>query len=622
MKDGFIKVAAATVEISVADVSTNTAKIKEQISIADQLGVNLLVLPLNCVTGCTCSDLVFSQVLLDDAKQALAEICAHTSGMYPTVVVSLPLNINNSVTSCAAVLHNGNALCIIPENNRYTGEVCIDNNNIPVNANTIFKCSNMPSFCFGVELGKDLWCAPAPSLSLCRAGASIIAAAAALPETVGAAECRRGSVISNSTRLACGFVYADADYSESTQDYVYSRHLIIAENGKILSENTPFGENTLIVSEIDVNALSRERIRNSNSYCEFGINTIEFNQEIRDTKITRHIEKNPFIPQNANMNERAETMLNIQSYGLMKRIAHTNAKCAVLGISGGLDSTLALLATVRSFKLLNRPLSDIKAITMPCFGTTKRTKSNAQKLCELLGVQISEVNISESVLSHFKDIGQDEDTFDVTYENAQARERTQVLMDIANQLGGLVVGTGDLSELALGWATYNGDHMSMYGINAGVPKTLVRLLVKYEADRSDDQLKSVLYDILDTPVSPELLPTDEKGDIAQKTEDLVGPYELHDFFLYHTVRGGITPEKLFRIAKIAFQDEYTDEVILHWMHTFIRRFFNQQFKRSCMPDGPKVGSVSLSPRGEWAMPTDASAQLWLKRIEALKAQID
>ncbi len=619
MKDGFIKVAAATAQISVADVTANAESIKSQITHADEIGANLLVLPFNCVTGCTCGDLIYSGVLLGDAFNALIDICKYTRGLYPVVVISLPLNINNTVINCAAVLYDGEILGIIPEGNKTTSTLTVDGKTVTVDANTIFRCTNMPDFTFGAELGIDLWGAPAPSLPLCKAGANIIAACAALPETVGAAECRRGSVISNSTRLACGFIYADADYSESTQDYVYSRHLIIAENGKILAENKPFGDKSLIVSEIDVEALIRERIRSNNTYCECGMRVVEFNQEIRDTVITRNIEKNPFIPTNANMDERAETMLNIQSYGLMKRILHTNAKCAVIGISGGLDSTLALLATVRAFKLLDRSLSDIKAITMPCFGTTNRTKSNAVKLCELLGVEISEVNITESVLSHFKDIGQDKNNLDVTYENAQARERTQVLMDIANRLGGLVIGTGDLSELALGWATYNGDHMSMYGLNGGVPKTVVRLLVKYEADRQTDELKSVLYDILDTPVSPELLPSDNDGNIAQKTEDLVGPYELHDFFLYHIVRGGITPEKLFRLAKVAFGSEYTDETILNWLYTFTRRFFAQQFKRSCMPDGPKVGSVSLSPRGEWSMPTDASAAIWLKRIEKLKS---
>lgn len=618
MKNGFIKVGAATAQISVADVTKNTESIKSQISLADKHGINLLVFPYNCITGCTCGDLIYSQVLLGGAFDALTDICMHTSGLYPVVVISLPLNIDNKIISCAAVLHNGEILGIIPEGSKATSTLTVNGKSITVDANTIFRCSGMPAFTFGAELGSDLWGAPAPSLQLCKAGANMIAACAALPETVGAAECRRGSVISNSTRLACGFIYADADYSESTGDFVYSRHLIIAENGKILAENKPFGDQTLIVSEIDVEALMRERIRSKNTYCECGMRVVDFNQEIRETKITRRIEKNPFIPTNACMDERAETMLNIQSYGLMKRISHTNSKCAVIGISGGLDSTLALLATVRAFKLLDRPLSDIKAITMPCFGTTNRTKSNAVKLCELLGVEISEINITESVISHFKDIGQDKDKFDVTYENSQARERTQVLMDVANRLGGLVIGTGDLSELALGWATYNGDHMSMYGLNGGIPKTVVRLLVKYEADRQTDELKNILYDILDTPVSPELLPSDKNGNIAQKTEDLVGPYELHDFFMYHVVRGGITPEKLFRLAKLAFDGEYTDDIILHWMYIFTKRFFNQQFKRSCIPDGPKVGTVSLSPRGEWSMPTDASANLWLERIKNLK----
>ena len=621
MKDGFIKVAAATVPISVADISSNILNIREQIKRADEAGVNLLVLPKNCVTGCTCGDLVLSETLLAESLAALNELCAFTSGKYPVTVISLPLLINNSVLNCAAVLYNGKALGIIPEGAVDAGELFINGEAVSVTSNIIFKSTDMPQFTFGVELGDDLWGAPAPSLKLCRAGANIIAACAALPEVVGAAECRRGSVISNSTRLACGFVYADADYSESTQDSVYSRHLIIAENGRVLAENKPFGENTLITSEIDVLSLCRERIRGGNATSECGVKTVMFEQTLKETEITRYIEKNPFTPKTSDMNERAETILNIQSFGLKKRLEHTNAKCAVLGISGGLDSTLALLVAVRAMKLCGRPLSDIKAITMPCFGTTQRTKSNAVRLCELLGVEITEINITNTVLSHFEDIGHNKDILDVTYENSQARERTQVLMDIANKLGGLVIGTGDLSELALGWATYNGDHMSMYGVNGGVPKTLVRHLVRYEAEKCEYELRSVLYDILDTPVSPELLPTNDKGEIDQKTEDLVGPYELHDFFLYHTVRGGMRPAKIFRLARLAFGGEYDDETILKWLSVFTRRFFNQQFKRSCLPDGPKVGSVSLSPRGDWAMPTDASSKLWLSEIEALKSNL-
>lgn len=621
MKDGFIKVAAATVPISVADIGNNIIKIREHIKCADEAGANLLVFPKNCVTGCTCGDLTLSETLLGESLAALCELCGYTNGKYPVVVISLPLLINNAVLNCAAVLYNGKVLGIIPEGSIDAGELYINGSTVPVTSDIIFKSANMPQFTFGAELGCDLWSAPAPSLMLCRAGANIIAACAALPEVVGAAECRRGSVVSNSTRLACGFVYADADFSESTQDSVYSRHLIIAENGKILAENKPFGDNTLIVSEIDVLALSRERMRNGNTINNCSVKTVIFEQAIKTTEITRHIEKNPFIPKNANMNERAESILNIQSYGLRKRLLHTNAKCAVIGISGGLDSTLALLVAVRAMKLADRPLSDIKAVTMPCFGTTQRTKSNAVRLCELLGIDITEIDITKSVLSHFEDIGQDKEVLDVTFENSQARERTQVLMDIANKCGGLVIGTGDLSELALGWATYNGDHMSMYGVNSGVPKTLVRHLVRYEADKCDYELRSILYDILDTPVSPELLPTNDQGEIKQKTEDLVGPYELHDFFLYHTVRSGMRPSKIFRLAKIAFGDEYSNDTILKWLSVFTRRFFNQQFKRSCLPDGPKVGSVSLSPRGDWAMPSDASGKLWLDEIESLKSEL-
>ena len=399
---------------------------------------------------------------------------------------------------------------------------------------------------------------------------------------------------------------------------VFSRHHLIAENGTVLAENEPFASASLTVSEIDVQRLMHERHRTTSYDSVPGLQVVPFDQPLRETVLTRHIAPNPFVPPyDEQLRARAEAILRIQSQGLKKRVEHTHAKTVVLGISGGLDSTLALLVCVRAFDLAGRSRKEIQCVTMPCFGTTKRTKSNAVKLCEELGVSVREVNITASVRQHFADIGHDEAVHDVTYENCQARERTQVLMDIANQSGGLVIGTGDLSELALGWATYNGDHMSMYAVNCSVPKTLVRYIVQYEAGSSAPALRDVLLDILDTPVSPELLPADENGQIAQKTEDLVGPYELHDFFLYHLLRFGSRPRKLFRMAKYAYGGRYPDDVIRHWLKTFCRRFFQQQFKRSCIPDGPKVGSVTLSPRGDWRMPSDASGSLWLAEAEAL-----
>ena len=476
----------------------------------------------------------------------------------------------------------------------------------------------MQDYTFGVELCEDLWVPCPPSTRLCAGGAAIILNLSASDEVIGKAEYRRSLVGATSARLACGYVYCSASPTESTQDMVFSRHHLIAENGTILAENEPFAGASLTISEIDVQRLMHERYRTTSYDSVPGLQTVVFDQLLRETALTRHIAPNPFVPPyDEQLRARAEAILRIQSQGLKKRIEHTHAKTVVLGISGGLDSTLALLVCVRAFDLAGRSRKEIQCVTMPCFGTTKRTKSNAVKLCEELGVSVREVNITASVRQHFADIGHDESVHDVTYENCQARERTQVLMDIANQSGGLVIGTGDLSELALGWATYNGDHMSMYAVNCSVPKTLVRYIVQYEAGSSAPALREVLLDILDTPVSPELLPADENGQIAQKTEDLVGPYELHDFFLYHLLRFGSRPRKLFRMAKYAYGGKYPDDVILHWLKTFCRRFFQQQFKRSCIPDGPKVGSVTLSPRGDWRMPSDASGSLWLAEAEAL-----
>ena len=638
MKQGFIKTAVSSIDVTVADTFANCDRIIEKIKEADKRGVNLLVLPELCLTGFTCGDLFFSSSLLDATKTALEKICKETEELYPITVIGLPFVFAGKLYDSAAVIHKGKILGIVPKKDvsgsselhdqrQFSSSDLLGNgiycatlgtHTFPFGAKLVFRSKELSDFCFGIEVGEDLSLPCPPSVEITGLGATIICNPAASDEIVGKKNYRRLMISSASARLKCGYLYANASETESTQDMVFSGHGIIAENGKIIAENNPFGKSSLLISEIDVNALSHERQRATALSYSPNSQIVEFSQEVRETELTLKIERNPFIPSSENeIKERAEEILCIQSYGLKKRIEHTHTKNVVIGISGGLDSTLALLVAVRTYDLLGYDRKNINAITMPCFGTTARTKSNAVKLCEELGVSIKEVNITSSVKQHFSDIGHDGKTLDVTFENSQARERTQVLMDIANQIGGLVIGTGDISELSLGWATYNGDHMSMYGINASVPKTLIRHIVRYEAQRSEKALSEVLFDILDTPVSPELLPADKDGKIAQKTEDLVGPYELHDFFLFYMVRYGFSPAKIFRLAKYVFNGDYSETTILYWLKTFVRRFFNQQFKRSCLPDGPRVGSVSLSPRGDLRMPSDASASVWLKELENL-----
>lgn len=642
MKDGFIKVAAATVDVTVADVTENAQKIIETVKKAAAQEVNLLVLPQLCLTGYSCGDLFLSDTLLSAVEPAVLKILQKTAGKNKEmmVVLGFPMRYGNKLFNCAAVLQNGKILGIVPktclpdynelfEQRHFSSanelpqngvEITFCNQTVSFGVAQIFACRNLPEFTFGVELGEDLWADCPPSVSLCAAGANIICNPSASDEIIGKAEYRRLLVQSASAKSVCGYIYADAATTESTQDAVFAAHHIVAENGSVLAENKPFENGQLTVTEIDVKRLAHEkqRITTYKAKKGFAPQTVWFEQTLKNTLLSRSYSATPFVPDDKSMEKTCAEVLNIQSYGLKKRLQHAHAATAVIGISGGLDSTLSLLATVRAFDLSQKPRKDIVCVTMPCFGTTNRTKSNAIALCEQLGVTVKTVDITKAVKQHFADIGQDETCYDVTFENAQARERTQVLMDIANQTGGLVIGTGDLSELALGWATYNGDHMSMYAVNASVPKTLVRYVVRYEANRAEKALADVLFDILDTPVSPELLPADENGQISQKTEDLVGPYELHDFFLYHFVRFGTAPKKLFRLAKYAFNGAYSDEAILHWLRVFCRRFFVQQFKRSCVPDGPKVGSVSLSPRGDWRMPSDASYALWIKEIDEIK----
>ena len=637
MKDGFIKVAAGVPRCTVADVKANTVEIKKLIDKADTAKINLLCLPELCVTGYTCGDLFFSDTLLTSAKNALKEIAEYTAGKYPVVIVGVPLLYSSKLFNCGAIISGGKILGIVPktympnynefyEQRQFSSGVFVDKDTtlnicgtaVPFGTELIFSHNEMSDYTFGIEICEDLWAAATPSERLCRGGANIIVNPSASNEVIGKAEYRATLISSTSARLLCGYIYTSSGSGESTQDLVYSGHCLICENGTALTESAPFEEKELTVTEIDLKKLAGERHKNTSFEPLTGFKTVTFEQKQITTEITRSIAKNPFVPTGSDdINSRAEAILKIQSYGLKKRLEHTRSKTAVIGISGGLDSTLALLVTVRAMKLLNRPLGDILAVTMPCFGTTSRTRSNSEKLCNLLGVSFKEVNITKAVNQHFADIEQDPQCLDVTYENSQARERTQVLMDIANKSGGMVIGTGDLSELALGWATYNGDHMSMYAVNSSVPKTLVRYIIRHEAENAEPALKEVLLDILDTPVSPELLPADEKGEISQKTEDLVGPYELHDFFLYHILRNGESPKKIYRLALIAFNGDYDKETIKHWLTVFIRRFFSQQFKRSCLPDGPKVGSVTLSPRGDWRMPSDASAESWLKELENL-----
>ena len=633
MRDGFVKVAAGTPKLRVADCEHNAGQIIALMKEAAAQGVKVLALPELCVTGYTCGDLFLQDTLLDGAERALGQILEETKALDLLTAVGLPVRHEHRLYNCAAVIHKGEILGLIPKifipnygefyearwftsgdaADSYVSGLC--GQRPLLCADQSFAC-NIPDLAVGVEICEDLWASNPPSTILAQAGATLILNLSASDEVAGKADYRRRLVTGQSARCVCGYVYADAGEGESSTDLVFAGHNLIAENGIILAEKR-FGTG-LTVSEIDVDRLAYERRRMNTFQSHTGnVNDGSFTLEPADTVLTRPISPTPFIPEDpVHRGSRCEEILKIAALGLKKRLEHTNAACAVVGLSGGLDSTLAILITALAFDLLGRDRKGIFAVTMPCFGTTRRTRSNAELLAAELGADFREVNISKAVEQHFADIGQSMDDHDVTFENAQARERTQVLMDLANQRGGLVIGTGDLSELALGWATYNGDHMSMYGVNASIPKTLVRHLVAYEADRLGGRAGEVLRDILDTPVSPELLPPKD-GEIAQKTEDLVGPYELHDFFLYYAIRWGFPPRKVFRLATHAFGERYDRETVLKWLKNFYRRFFAQQFKRSCLPDGPKVGSVTLSPRGDWRMPSDAVAKLWLDELEGL-----
>ena len=609
MKDGFVKVAAAAPEIRVADVVYNAKYIINCMSIAAKKGAKVLVFPELCVTGSTCGDLFFQRALLDAATDGLDRIADASRGLDMLVFVGLPIGGRSGILNCAAAIYEGEVLSFIEKTVLSSYEKRWFTVTPQRKNDLLIAHQGLGDLIVSCEIGSDLLAPNPTSATLALSGATIIVNPFAEPDYLTRDDFIRETVKNHSARLVCGYVHAAAGEGESTTDGVFTGHSIIAENGEILAENN--AESCIIYSEIDVERLADERIRKGITISDEDSGLCLWDGELTDTALTRPISKLPFVPDDPiERSKRCERALYLQCLGLKKRILHTNAAKLVVGVSGGLDSTLAMLVCARTLKMLDRPSSDLIAVTMPGFGTTARTKSNAQELAELLGADFRTVPIGDTTLSHFRDIGHDPNNRNVTFENAQARERTQVLMDIANDCGGLVVGTGDLSELALGWATFNGDHMSMYCVNGGVPKTFIRYIIAYVAD-TDIRLKAVLTSILDTPVSPELLPP-EDGQIAQITEDLVGPYELHDFFLYYAVRWGFPPKKVYRLAKYAFNGEYTDEIILKWLKTFYRRFFGQQFKRSCLPDGPKIGSLTLSPRGGWTMPSDAMSGVWME----------
>lgn len=634
MRHGFIKVAAATPDIRVADVDYNKGQIIKQMDEAAEAGAKIIVFPELCITGYTCSDLFLQDILLNSAKKALVEIAEHTKNLDALVFVGAPIAVGGELYNVAAALNHGNILgfttkSFLPNYGEFyemrqfrpgpkkAEKILFGGKEIPFGPQLLFVENQMANLIVSAEICEDVWSPVPPSIEAAREGATVIVNCSASDETIGKASYREALISGQSARLISGYIYANAGEGESTTDLVFGGHNLIAENGTILAEAKRFS-NGIIYTEFDVQKIANERRKNTTftETQEHVLPRIPFGLEQTETILTRTFPSRPFVPRDDQERaKRCEEILTIQAMGLKKRLAHTHAKSAVVGISGGLDSTLALLVTAKAFDALGLERSGITAVTMPCFGTTDRTYQNACKMSLKVGATLREVRIGDAVIQHFKDIGHDPQDHSVTYENSQARERTQVLMDIANQTGGLVIGTGDMSELALGWATYNGDHMSMYGVNASVPKTLVRHLVHYYADTCEDpSLKEVLYDVLDTPVSPELLPPKD-GEIAQKTEDLVGPYELHDFFLYYFLRMGYEPGKIYRIAKLSFAREYDDETIYKWLRTFCWRFFSQQFKRSCLPDGPKVGTVALSPRGDWRMPSDACVALWIQNLE-------
>ena len=637
MRDGFFRVAAATPAVRAAQVAGNLRSIKELIFQAAEEGCGLVCFPELAVTAYTCGDLFRDAALLAAAEQGLAQLLEDTKELDILCAVGVPVPWEGALYNCAALFHRGRLLGLpakehIPnygefyEARHFTPApdpvtVAYCGQKVPLGKGLLFPCENVPGLTVAAELCEDLWGAQPPSAALAQNGATVVLNASCSDEVIGKAEYRRDLVKMWSGHLLCAYVYADGGPGESTTDMVFAGHDLIAENGAVLGESQLFTHG-LTTADIDLERLVQER-RRMNTWQDRRDSAVvrvpfRYREEtLQNFQPRRKFSPAPFVPRDQEgLTSRCQLILTMQAQGLATRLSHIGCKSAVIGLSGGLDSTLALLVTVRAFDRLRLDRKGIYAVSMPCFGTTGRTKSNAQKIAEELGVDFREVSIEKAVRQHFADIGQDMDCLDAAFENSQARERTQVVMDLANRVGGIAIGTGDLSELALGWATYNGDHMSMYGVNASVPKTLVRYLVRYEAEHSGERLAQALFDVLDTPVSPELLPPKD-GEISQKTEELVGPYELHDFFLYYMLRFGFAPGKIYRMACRAFEGAYAPETIKRWLATFYRRFFSQQFKRSCLPDGPKVGSVTLSPRGDLRMPSDASSQLWLEEIEKL-----
>lgn len=641
MNYGFVKVAAAVPRVKVADCKFNSERLEGLITIAEGKGVQILTFPEMCITGYTCGDLFAQQLLLEQAEMALIQILNSTRQLDIISILGMPVVVNSTVINAAVVIQKGKILGVVPktylpnykefyEQRWFTSALQVSENSVrlcgqivPMGNNLLFETAETT---FGIEICEDLWATVPPSSSLALQGAEIIFNLSADDEGIGKHNYLCSLISQQSARCISGYVFSSSGFGESTTDVVFAGNGLIYENGYLLARSERFCmEEQLIINEIDVECIRAERRVNTTfaankANCP-GKEAIRISTEFvnsKDLNLTRTFNPHPFVPQGSELNSRCEEIFSIQIAGLAQRLLHTGAKTAVIGISGGLDSTLALLVCVKTFDKLGLSRKDILGITMPGFGTTDRTYHNAIDLMNSLGVSIREISIREACIQHFKDIGHDLNIHDVTYENSQARERTQILMDIANQTWGMVIGTGDLSELALGWATYNGDHMSMYGVNAGIPKTLVKHLVQWVAENGmDETSKATLLDIVDTPISPELIPADENGEIKQKTEDLVGPYELHDFFLYYFLRFGFRPSKIYFLAQTAFSGVYDDETIKKWLQTFFRRFFNQQFKRSCLPDGPKVGSISISPRGDWRMPSDASSAAWLKEIAEL-----
>ena len=642
MNYGFVKVAAAVPRVKIADCKYNAGQLESLIAIADGKGVQIITFPEMCITAYTCGDLFGQQLLLEEAEMGLMQILNNTRQLDIISILGMPIAVNSTVINAAVVIQKGKILGVVPktylpnykefyEQRWFTSALQVAEDNVrlcgqivPMGTNLLFETSDTT---FGIEICEDLWSTIPPSSTLALQGAEILFNLSADNEGIGKHSYLRSLISQQSARCIAGYVFSSCGFGESTTDVVFAGNGLIYENGSELAHNKRFSlEEQLVISEIDVERLRAERRINTTFAASKGTVpsdkkplriTTEFVNS-KELNLTRTFDMHPFVPQGETLNERCEEVFSIQVAGLAQRLVHTGAKTAVIGISGGLDSTLALLVCVRTFDKLELPRKNIIGVTMPGFGTTDRTYHNALSLMKSLGITIREISIKEACIQHFKDINHDINIHDVTYENSQARERTQILMDIANQTWGMVIGTGDLSELVLGWATYNGDHMSMYGVNGSVPKTLVKYLVKWVAENDiDEESRITLLDIVETPISPELIPADENGEIQQKTEALVGPYELHDFFLYYFMRFGFRPSKIYYLANIAFKDIYDEETIKKWLSTFFRRFFNQQFKRSCLPDGPKVGSISISPRGDWRMPSDASSATWLKEIENL-----